>query len=245
MKIGITERGDPSLDFAWVDKINKMDGTILITKNLTDKVINSAVPYFDKLIFHISCTGYGQTIVEPNIPEYTKQLSQAQRLVESGFPIERIVIRIDPIVPTEKGLATATKVFEAAYNRGFKRFRVSLVDCYPHVRDRMIAAGLTPPYGSNGFTPTKTLIDNANRTINMWKKSHDDIWVESCAEHGLTSTEQIGCISEKDLTLLGLVTDKVDNTGYQRSGCMCCSAKTELLSKKERCPYQCMYCYWK
>lgn len=21
--------------------------------------------------------------------------------------------------------------------------------------------------------------------------------------------------------------------------------KTELLSKKERCPYQCMYCYWK
>ena len=35
------------------------------------------------------------------------------------------------------------------------------------------------------------------------------------------------------------------NAGFQRHGCLCCSAKTELLRKKERCPYQCMYCYWK
>lgn len=39
MKIGVTERGDPSIDFTWTKKLDKMDGCILITKNLTDKVI--------------------------------------------------------------------------------------------------------------------------------------------------------------------------------------------------------------
>lgn len=39
MKIGVTERGDPSIDFTWTKKLDKMDGAILITKNLTDKVI--------------------------------------------------------------------------------------------------------------------------------------------------------------------------------------------------------------
>ena len=39
MRIGITERGDPSIDYSWKDKIGNMDGTIIITKNLTDKLI--------------------------------------------------------------------------------------------------------------------------------------------------------------------------------------------------------------
>ena len=41
MNIGITERGDPSIDFSWVEQMEKMDGVILITKNLTDAVIES------------------------------------------------------------------------------------------------------------------------------------------------------------------------------------------------------------
>lgn len=45
MRIGITERGDAGLDFAWVDKIknNKVDAAVLITKNLNDKFINTAL----------------------------------------------------------------------------------------------------------------------------------------------------------------------------------------------------------
>ena len=166
MKIGVTERGDPSIDFTWTEKLDKMDGAILITKNLTDKVIERAIPYFDKLIFHISCTGYGQTVVEPNIPAFENQLSQAQKLIRSGFPADRVVIRIDPIIPTKKGLVTATEVFKRAYKLGFRRFRVSLIDCYPHVRERMHNMGLMPPYGDK-FYPEKEQIDATNNTINQ------------------------------------------------------------------------------
>lgn len=224
MKIGITERGDPSIDFTWTKKLDKVDGAILITKNLTDKVIDQAIPYFDKLIFHISCTGYGQTVVEPNIPAFENQLSQAQKLIGSGFPADRVVIRIDPIIPTKKGLVTATGVFKRAYKLGFRRFRVSLIDCYPHVRERMHNMGLMPPYGDK-FYPEKEQIDATNNIINQWKKECPEACIESCAERDLVSTERIGCLSKKDLDLLGLKMKNPDDAGFQRHGCLCCSAK--------------------
>ena len=43
MKIGITERGDASIDYSWVNKLDKVDGAIIITKNLTDKFIHTIV----------------------------------------------------------------------------------------------------------------------------------------------------------------------------------------------------------
>lgn len=244
MKIGITERGDPSIDFSWVEKVKDMDGVILITKNLTDKVIESAKPNIEKFIFHVTCTGYGETAVEPNIPFFRKQLQQAQKLVDLGVDINRIVIRIDPIIPTEKGIKTACMVFLNAYSMGFRRFRISVMDAYPHVRERMKEAGLEAPYGDM-FSPTKEMLENVDCIVRQLKKAYEDITIESCAEGKLFETEQTGCVSEKDLKLLGIEFDKVDSAGFQRKGCLCCSAKTELLSNKKQCPYKCIYCYWK
>lgn len=244
MKIGITERGDPSLDFSWVEKSEKMDGVVLITKNLTDKVIENALKNPDKYIFHISCTGYGGTVIEPNIPRFCEQLAQAQKLLKLGINTERIVIRIDPIIPTTKGLKTAGMVFLNAYSMGFRRFRISVLDAYPHVRDRMRQAGLEPPYGDS-FAATKEMFEDINSLVRQLKQLYPDIVIESCAEGTLTETEMVGCISQKDISILGLNANEVDNIGYQRKGCLCCSAKTELLSNKSQCPYKCLYCYWK
>lgn len=244
MKIGITERGDPSIDFSWVEKTEKMDGVILITKNLTDKVIEKAQKNLDKYIFHISCTGYGGTVLEPNIPDFYHQLSQAKKLLDLGVSVDRIVIRIDPIIPTIKGMNAAGKVFLNALKMGFKRFRVSVMDAYPHVRERMRENGIEPPYGDM-FTAPQEMFDNVDSVVRQLKKLHPDISIESCAEGKLKETTQTGCVSEKDLDILGIKHDVVDNAGYQRKGCLCCSAKTELLSNKKQCPYKCMYCYWK
>lgn len=244
MKIGVTERGDPSLDFSWVEKSEKMDGVILITKNLTDRVMTEAQKNIDKYIFHISCTGYGGTIVEPNIPDFKHQLQQAKKLVDMGVDINRIVVRVDPIIPTDKGLKVALKVFSNAHDMGFRRFRMSVLDAYPHVRERMRANGIEPPYG-NMFSPTNRMFDDVNSLVKQLKNMYPDSSFESCAEGKLTETEQIGCVSEKDLKILGIKFDTIDSTGYQRKGCLCCSAKTELLANKKRCPYKCMYCYWK
>lgn len=244
MKIGITERGDPSIDFSWVEKTEKMDGVILITKNLTDKVIEEAKKYLDKIIFHISCTGYGGTVIEPNIPGFMHQLTQAHKLLVLGVPVERVVIRVDPIIPTTKGLRTASMVIMNAYKMGFKRFRISVLDAYPHVRERMRENNIEPPYGDM-FSPTYAMFEDVNSVVRQLKNIYKDISIESCAEGKLTETERTGCVSAKDLSILGLNIDQADNVGYQRKGCLCCSAKTELLSEKKQCPYKCLYCYWK
>lgn len=244
MRIGITERGDPSIDFSWVEQMNNMDGVILITKNLTDKVIESARPYFDKMIFHVTCTGYGGTKVEPNIPNYVEQLSQAQKLLSEGFSPERVVIRVDPIIPTQKGLKRAETVICEAVIRGFTRFRISIMDAYPHVRERFRENGMEPPYG-DFFSASWDMMRDTDKMLKELKSKFPNIVIESCAEGNLKETVRCGCVGEKDISLFGLSVDNIDNSGYQRKGCLCCSAKTELLAEKKQCPYKCLYCYWR
>ena len=245
MRIGVTERGDPSLSFEWVDKLAKVDAAVIITKNLTDKVIQAAAPYFGKLKFHVSCTGYGGTVVEPNTPAPEKQLEQCEKLVAAGFSKERIVIRIDPIIPTLKGVAKAERVLRMFAEKGFTRFRVSLIDMYPHVRERFERAGLPLPYG-NRFSPSDADIARVDEMLKRAKIQHPEIIIECCAEPKITAAAHVGCVSVQDIEDFGLNVSQIsDRSGFQRTDCLCCSAKTELLSGKHRCNYGCLYCYWK
>lgn len=241
MRIGITEAGDAALDYAWLDKIDACDGVILITKNVTDKFIENALKYKDKIILHATCTGMGGTIIEPNVPPYTQQLAQVSKLISMGFPENQIVIRIDPIIPTEKGLETAQKVIDAS---PVKRFRISALDTYPHVRARFEANNVPLPYGNN-FQPSYQQFMNMRKWLARQKQ---DLTFETCAEPCLTGTTNVkatGCVSEKDLLKLGLELDKEYTTGMQRKNCLCLSCKTELLTNKKQCPHGCLYCYWK
>lgn len=241
MRIGITEAGDASLDYTWLNKINSCDGVILITKNITDHFITAVLPYKHKVIVHATCTGMGGTVIEPNVPHYIQQLSQVSKLISAGFPVNQIVVRIDPIIPTTKGLLTAQKVIDAS---PVHRFRFSVLDAYPHVRARFIAAGIWLPY-ENNFQAS----DAQFEMLKKWlaSQSPNDVF-ECCAEDRLLNTPGVqatGCVSEKDINLLGLTLDAVYQTGLQRKSCRCLSCKTELLSHKQRCPHGCLYCYWK
>lgn len=250
MKIGITEAGDASLDYTWLNKIDSCDGIILITKNVTDHFIKTILPYKHKIILHATCTGMGGTVVEPNVPNYKQQLAQVSKLIEAGFPKNQITVRIDPIVPTAKGLQTAQNVINASPVR---HFRFSVLDTYPHVRARFKAAGITLPYGDS--------FQASNEQFEMLKtwlagQSPADIF-ECCAEDKLVDVPNVctvscvsnvctvGCVSENDINTLGLTLDAVYPTGLQRKSCRCLSCKTELLSHKQRCPHGCLYCYWK
>lgn len=248
-KIGITEAGDAGLDRSWASKLDTVDGAIAITKNAALDFRAIAATNRDKLIVHITCAGYGGTIVEPYVPPMQEQLSNALDLVRRGFPMPKMVIRVDLIIPTAKGLATAAKVIEVFMCEGFSRFRVSILDMYPHVQERFRSAGLPIPYS---WAPSKEQLAATDKMLaNMKEKwvslGHpaDILRVESCAEPGLKETIQCGCISAYDLELLGLDPSAVDSTGPQRTHCMCYSGKTELLGKKKRCPHGCLYCYWK
>lgn len=245
-KIGITEGGDASLDYQWIVKLNQVDGAILITKNVSDKFIEEVLKVKDKVILHSTITGYGSTILEPNIPDIDYSVAQINKLVSKGFQKEKIVIRVDPIIPTKKGISIFKNIVELFAEQGFKRFRISLIDMYPHVRERFKEKGLPNPYIGNSFSPSINQLNEVDSCIRELKLKYIDIRIESCAEKYLNETKNTGCISAYDLKLLGLpLIDKIDSKGFQRRDCLCYSGKTELLNHKEPCKYNCLYCYWK
>lgn len=250
MKIGITERGDASIDYQWKGKLPSVDGAILITKNLTDQFIDTVIKCYengDKLIVHATCTGWGETDFEPNVPDYKTQLHQLKKLINKGFPADYCVLRIDPIFPTLSGLKRVMEVLHEFEKQqtGIQRIRISIYDEYNHVKERLKAAGYNPCYGKNFYASQKQMENVANALRSF------SYQFETCAEDLLVkkypnSFKQVGCVSNKDIELMGLepVLNKEEN-GQQRTGCHCLTCKTELLTNKYRCPNQCIYCYWR
>lgn len=250
MKIGITEAGDPSINYEWINKVNNVDGIILITKNITDKFIEEILKVKDKTILHCSCTGYGKTIVEPTLPTYQEQIKQLHKLISYGFDINHIVLRIDPIIPTEKGLTLSEKVLKYTKEMipELKRVRISIMDLYPHVLKRFQEKNIA------NYLPYKNrkLSDFDFKNIDKFLKKLREIYnveIETCAEPKLKNVEQIGCVSKKDLTILNLNIEENYELKGQRKTCLCIAPKQELLNFKynqtgyNHC-YGCLYCYW-
>lgn len=232
--IGITERGDAGLDFSWADKL--YDANIIITKNPNDKFIEHALKHKDKIILHITCTGFGGSVIEPNVPLPYVVINQTYKLIQLGFPKKQIVLRLDPIIPTNKGLMKTKEILNLFANIGIKRCRYSFLDIYPHVKQRFADIGMNLPYDT--FTAPKEMIDNAMDLLSEYEDIYE---FESCAEN---TKHKLGCISQKDLGILGVSMD-TSNGGFQRNTCMCLGNKKELLKSKKRCSHKCLYCYWK
>lgn len=238
MKFGITEAGDAGLDFSWANKL--LDGNIIITKQLTiknEKLIHLLLQNKDKIILHVTCTGFGGSKMEPNVP-FTMDVHQGVGyLISKGFPVEQIVLRTDPIIPTEKGISRVKSVWDYFSDTNIKRVRYSIIDLYPHTKSRIMEQYGKLPFDS--FTAPKYMIDNVIAAIEPFRKIYT---FEACAEN---LPDRVGCISKKDYEILGLDTSTIQEGGFQRKTCACCAGKTELLSNKKRCPSGCLYCYWR
>ena len=229
VKIGITERGDAGLDLSWAQKMNTVDGAILITKDPNDKFINLVKEYQDKVVVHVTITGLGSSVYEPNVPAPEVTLEQFRKVHEITGP-DRTVLRIDPIIPGEQTVTKAVDVFNKLSDIKH-RTRVSIIDNYPHVKKRFNEAGIN----QLPFRFHAPLAERA-RIINLFR------YAEVCGEPGFKS---IGCISNVDLKALGLPLQDEDES-KQRQHCSCLgSVKTELLTRRSQCRHGCLYCYWK
>lgn len=238
MKFGITEAGDAGLDFSWVDKL--LDGNIIITKHMTtqNKKLNKLLlENQDRVILHVTCTGHGGTEMEPNVPKPYEVYQGVRELIKNGFPSDHIVLRTDPIIPTDRGIEVATEPWVLFGDTGVLRCRYSIIDMYPHVRARFMKKYGRVPFSS--FQAPQKLIDNLLSTIEPFRQYYT---FEACAEN---LPDKVGCISKKDYEILGLDTSTIQLGGFQRNACACCTGKTELLTNKKRCPSGCLYCYWK
>lgn len=248
MKIGITERGDAGINLLWASKANRVDGMILITKNITEMFTTTILNLYNKgykIIVHCTCTGYGSTELEPNVPDYRTQLNALKNLIDRGFPADHCVLRVDPIFPSGKGINRVREVLNyfISLNTGVTRIRISLVDEYKHVKERYRQRGWNPLYGDS-FYPSyeqKQLVANL---LNQYSFQY-----ELCAEDDflkmLNNGQIIGCVSAKDLHIMGIPNEAMTTNPQNRKGCHCLSCKTELLTDRIPCPHHCVYCFWR
>lgn len=240
--IGITETSDPCFHLDLFD--NLYNANIIITKNLSNKLIDKLIEHKDKCILHMTVTGMGGSKIEPFVPESTKTLSQINNLIECGFPVKQIVLRVDPIIPTEKGIETAVNVLELFKTTGIERVRISFLDMYNHTKERFISNNVRLPYET--FHADKTVRKEAfNQIYNHATQSGYKI-IQTCGEPDFENTP---CISQMDVDILGL-TDviKLDGNKQQRTHCSCPANKRQLISweqSKIKCGNKCLYCYMK
>jgi DNA repair photolyase len=231
-KIGITELGEPSLDYSWKEKMTKIKMGILITKNLDHKLIESILEFKHKLIVHVTCTGYGGSILEPNIPEPEIIYHNVKQLISKGFSIEQLVLRIDPIIPTTKGLKTAEKVLKLFKNLGIKRVRYSFLKILPNVYKNFNKNDIKLPY--NTIEPPIELKQKAYRVLKRYERIYT---IEGCSE----KKYNLACISKKDVKILDKNIQLKQNDS-NRIHCNCPANKFQLL-EKNKCPNECIYCY--
>lgn len=238
-RVGITEAGEVAFNLDVFERLYKAN--IIITKRLTDKLIDKLIEHKDKIILHLTCTGWGGTEIEPMVPTVEQTYDKFCKLIDGGFPVEQVVLRVDPIIPTTVGIEKVQSVFDLFKDSDIKRLRYSVLDMYNHVKDRFNDLSIKLPYDSF-HAPMDVRIKVFNFVDGFCRERNIDL--EVCGEPGFNS---LSCVSQKDIDILGL-TDEIELIGSaeQRKSCGCPANKSELLRKKpQRCSNKCLYCFWK
>lgn len=234
--IGITERGDASLDLGWKEWVVDGKPAILITKNpqmLYNHLLNicnsGTIP---NIIVHCTITGLGRKLSEPKVPPWKQAIRGYNAIINKIGP-ERVVLRIDPIYPHSSGCACY--VLDIANSRVFgTRLRVSFMDAYPHVRERYVKSG----FCHNDIFNWEGIHAPLERRLRCLQQLPPD--TEVCGEPGIPCT---GCVSLKDCVTFGITTNSGESS-KQRPACRCLTLKHELLKNKGQCAHKCLYCYW-
>lgn len=246
--IGITETSDPCFHPDWETRL--LAANIIISKELSFEMTEKLLVVQDRVIFHHTVTGQGGTVLEPGValPEY--EFKKFVTLVERGFPLSHYVLRLDPVILFDKDCQdNVVKVLDLWHDylkdKGEKvRCRVSVVDLYPHVLERLDADGRIKPLWRTFKAPPAVF----RRLEKILGGYTDTFSFECCAEQNLNADyiEHCGCASMKDIQILGQATGEYENPDTpQRKGCMCIAKKQILRGKPGRCAHKCLYCFWR
>lgn len=255
MKIGITEYGDAGRDLSWTEGIKKCDGAILVTKTITKSFGEILLKQEKPIILHCTCTGMGATNMEPGVYSPDRQLKALSHLIDKGFSRERIVLRVDPIYPSEYGIKLSKNVLGQALKMFGTdiRVRVSVMDMYPHSKRRLEQIGFdVDPIYHGKFYASEECLRCVADMLNKYP-FHYELCAENTLFGFLNNADTNGCVSEKDLKIMGIdVPANIKINPQNRQGCHCLSCKYELLRPKASenckvrdCVNRCIYCFWK
>lgn len=261
MYIGITEAGDAGRDLSWYPQAyydNNLKGVVLITKSGQLKEFQRRALELNKVkpvIIHFTITGWGMYAMEPNVAAPIIVLRSIRSLIDSGFPAERCVLRVDPIIPTEQGLSLAADVLRHYQDiiPDVSRIRVSIYDDYHKAREKMVLRGYPPVDNMlkwKNEAERRPSRDQVRAVADILTTVLPNQVYECCAEPELVEYvpsrfKAIGCVSKRDCDIMGIaVPIDVGENGQNRFGCKCLRIKRELLSHKHPCVNDCAYCYW-
>lgn len=93
---------DPTLSYEWINKLTEIN--IINTKVLNQEFCDIVLQNKNKIFLHVTISGMGKTPFEPNIPSVKTTFDYLKYLVNNGFPINQILIIINPILPNDNGL---------------------------------------------------------------------------------------------------------------------------------------------
>lgn len=237
MKFFITERGEVAYQLtAARERLNKEmhpgDALLVVTKCISDPELRRFIfEHMPHTIVHATITGLGGSWIEPGVATAQESMQALYDLVTLGFPVNQLVLRIDPIIPTTEGIAWAEWLINSM-PKDIIRVRFSFIDSYKNDVSRIL------PWKS--FHAPQDVMESAMTRLRKLAIVKHKV-LEACGEP--TLLENRGCISDRDYQMLGLPLP-LPTYKKQRHGCLCLSTKTELLTKPSKCPNGCRYCYY-
>ncbi len=171
IRVGIVQNGEPSVDYSWISKMEDVDFSILRVRNLTDEFVQAVLPHKHKLLLCVVCSGYGGTVVEPNVMDVQQQVFQLKRLLSMGFPKERVCLCVEPIIPTAKGIKNFVKVVEEMHT--FVSYCcINILKNTPLIQKRFAENKLPVLYGGEMYPP-QSVWDKVDEVVADLSQQHN------------------------------------------------------------------------
>ncbi len=217
---------------------------VIWTKNpqnmLSPGELRDTLESYSQLYVHLTVTGLGGTVLEPNIPAWKTVQQMMPGLIALVRGPERITWRFDPIARcmAQGNLAGNIEMFDEIASSmaaaGITSCRTSWVQPYPKVLRRMEKKGLRlVPHNEQEQKNHVQLLEQTAAALGM---SLHYCSVEGC--------ERSSCIDGALLTRLHPdgITCSTKRAKRQRKLCGC-TESIDIGWYSQKCPNGCLYCY--
>ncbi len=172
----------------------KVHTLVIWTKNpqnmITAGKLKEVLSSYSQLYVHLTITGLGNTILEPNIPEWENTVKMLPDLVDMVKDPERIIWRFDPLIEAE-----------------IKGTQISNYDLFPVIAKQI---------KDHGIAKCKTSwVEPYKKVIRRLDKKHIKLSILSKEERQVQAEEL-----EKHAAKLGIKVSYCSMEGFSRSNCI-------------------------
>jgi Domain of unknown function (DUF1848). len=197
-----------------------------------------------RVFVQVTITCLGGTRWEPYVPP-AKEAFRGLAVPIGRLGVDHVTLRYDPIIPGVNDQEELFKRYiDCAVRLGIKGITISILDVYPHTRQRIQQARLKCKLPEGMHWP----IEERQEILQRWLSAAGGrIVTRVCCEPGLEGYQRGGCdwVIEACETVTGRPFSPDDlPQGTQRKSCGCPKFE-QILSYYDRCGHGCVYCYRK